>query len=423
VVVRTFPAEHHHAPRLTPEKAELFIDTVREHHAFLAGTPEEPGAIIPSTYYQVETTPDGETYIRNITERVYGERIISDRFSNEPILESKVPAAIHLAKIQLRYHRWILETQQEYFIPDMGNADQYLITSDNQPALVDTDPLFEPLMTRSGMGAFADSIQDMRVWVRNIPPSTAQTALMWEIENLDNSYYELWDTVGVQLPYDDQPSPESDEPVIRQTPAPYHNREPYCSEEEAMRDAHIAAEHHKILAGNTEDTTQPNEQGIAVPRVVYSPYIQFDGAVLIESSTEHIPGTPFSDYLHWTSRGFATPAEQDAATQLANGLLDYYTRLYDESHGACLRHIAIPNKYIVNEDGRPILQDTDPIIADLNTIGGQDELLADLEAFAEWAPHTAGSMITKIGRLRRLLSIDFEQRSGRRRDSDIDWID
>jgi hypothetical protein len=157
VAVRIFPAEHHQEQHLTPERAELFIETVREHHAFLAGTPEEPGIIIPNTYYQVETTPDGETYIHNITERVYGERIVSDRFNHAPIPESKEAVAVHLAKIQLRYHRWILETQQKYFIPDMGNADQCLITSDNQPALVDTDPLFEPFMTRSGMGEFANS--------------------------------------------------------------------------------------------------------------------------------------------------------------------------------------------------------------------------------------------------------------------------
>jgi hypothetical protein len=263
----------------------------------------------------------------------------------------------------------------------------------------------------------------MYFWMQQLPPSDARTALIEKVQQLSDLHSELWETIGAQLPHDNQPPPETLEPFIRQTPAPYHNREPYRSEEEAMHDAHIAAEHHKILAGNAQDTTQPGERGIAVSRVTYSPYVQSDGAVLIESSTEQVSGTPFSDHLHWASRGFSTPAEQDAAAQLANGLLDYYTRLYDENHSACLRHIAIPNKYIIGENGQPILQDTDPIITDLNTVGGQDELLADLETFAEWAPHTAGSMIAKISRLRRLLNIDFEYRSGRQHDPDSDWID
>ena len=178
IVFRRFPAEHHRYQGMTLPEAERRIAITIEHQTILAGTLERPGIIIPNTYYQAQEQPDGSAHIINITERVDEPPFSISDWAENGMSETEAGTVMQLASTLVGYHDWVLRTKQPMFLADLWSTNQYRLSADNQPILIDTDPYMGIFRTREGWRNLSFSLAGVNGIVNTLPPSPEREILL-----------------------------------------------------------------------------------------------------------------------------------------------------------------------------------------------------------------------------------------------------
>jgi len=170
--------------------------------------------------------------------------------------------------------------------------------------------------------------------------------------------------------------------IVRYSPAEHHEEPPYSSQE-ADTIVRATITHHQVLA-DSNDTTKPSIDGIAVAATYYQPQLKPDGTAYITSITDRVEGTPFSDSHKWQNNGGVDSAQRGAAIHLAKGLIHYYDWVLQSATDRFLWDITGPDQYVIDNTNRPVLIDTDPLTASLSTATGQNMLFACIEELKLW---------------------------------------